>query len=382
MKGGSTVDYTVVKELIREAIDPVILLEHYGVDIADRNYRYDKVRCACPLHGGDNHTAFSFDLNTKTFTCFTNHCGEHPADWWFVPKHGSVPRDLFLFIKLMEEKRRREQSLSKCSCSFTEALRIASELTGIPLDESTAGYNKEVIDKLDNQKWTRTMARLNTEIELEIFDEDEIELYKAMLPICDYVDTRNFDNDILEFFDIGFSPDGVDEPYKAKNRDFPGRIIFPVRSADGSLVGWSGRLATDNTAIIKKYNKWMHKLDFDKGFVLYNFNNALPYVKEAKELILVEGAWDVARLWSYGIRNVVAVMGSSLTPEQLQLAISSAFKIKVFLDPDGAGKSGARRICEQLKRYVDVYTVEASNDPDALTLEEAWVAVESAKRYI
>jgi DNA primase len=147
-------------------------------------------------------------------------------------------------------------------------------------------------------------------------------------------------------------------------------------------VGWSGRLATDNTAIIKKYNKWMHKLDFDKGFVLYNFNNALPYVKEAKELILVEGAWDVARLWSYGIRNVVAVMGSSLTPEQLQLAISSAFKIKVFLDPDGAGKSGARRICEQLKRYVDVYTVEASNDPDALTLEEAWVAVESAKRYI
>ncbi len=378
-------DFSVVKELIREKIDPVLLLEYYGVDIADRNYRYDKVRCACPLHGGDNPTAFSFDLNTKQFTCFTHHCGEQSHDWFFVPRDGTpVPRDLFLFIKLMEEKKAKEQSLSKWACSFTKALKIASEIAGIPLDESTSAYNKDMMDKLDNQKWMRTMAKVNQQVELEVFDESEIEMYKAMLPLCDYVSTRSFDDYILDFFEIGYSQEGVDEPYRLKFKDFPGRVIFPVRDSKGSLVGWSGRLATDNSVLIKKYNKWMHKLDFDKGFVLYNYNNALPFIRDTKELILVEGPWDVARLWSYGIYNVVAVMGSSLTPEQLSLAISSAFKVKVFLDADGAGKSGARRVCEQLKRYVDVYTIEAQNgkDPDELTFDEAWQSIGSAKRYI
>jgi DNA primase len=369
------VDYSVVKELIREKMDPVTLLEHYGVDIADRNFRYDKVRCSCPLHGGDNGTAFSFDLNTKTFTCFTNHCGENPSQWFFIPKEGNAPRDLFLFIKLMEEGLGRK-------CSFKRALEIGSELTGINLDASTTAYNKEMSDNLDTQKWIRTMARVNQQVELETFDESEIEMYQAMLPACEYIDSRGFDDETLNFFQVGFSPEGVDEAYRAKQKDFSGRIIFPVRGTDGGLVGWSGRLATDDKALIKKHNKWMHKMDFDKGFVLYNFNNARPHVRESMELILVEGAWDVIRLWSYGIKNVVAVMGSSLTPEQLQLAISSALKIKVFLDGDGAGQSGARRICEQLKRYVDVYTIQAEGDPDNLSIEDAYQAIYSAKRYI
>jgi 5S rRNA maturation endonuclease (ribonuclease M5) len=374
----TAVDYSVVKELIREKMDPVVLLEHYGVDIADRNFRYDKVRCACPLHGGDNNTAFSFDLNTKQFTCFTNHCGEQSKDWFFIPKEGNAPRDLFLFIKLMEERNGRK-------CSWTRALQIGSELTGIPLDATSTAYNKEMSDKLETQKWIRTMAKVNQQIELETFDEGEIEMYQAMLPACDYVNSRGFDDEMLQFFEVGYSPEGVDEPYRTKFNDFPGRIIFPVRGLDGSLVGWSGRLAVDDKTktIFKKYPKWMHKMDFDKGFVLYNFNNAKPHVRQSMELILVEGAWDVIRLWSYGIKNVVAVMGSSLTPEQLQLAISSALRVKVFLDGDGAGKSGTNRICEQLKKYVDVYTIDAGDkDPDEMTIEEAYQAVNSAKRYI
>jgi DNA primase len=381
----SQVDYSVIKEIIREKMDIVSLFEHYGIDIPNRSFRYDKIRTCCPIHGGDNETGFSFDLNTKTFTCFSGHCGENPKDWFFIPKDGnSVPRDLFLFIKLMEEKKMREQGTRNYVCSFRQALHVASELTGMPLDATATAYNKDMIDKLDTQKWIRTMAKVNQQIELDIFDESEIEMYQAMLPACDYINTRGFDDDILQFFQIGYSPEGVDEPYRLKFKDFPGRIIFPVRDADNNLVGWSGRLATDDKAIIKRHNKWMHKLDFDKGFVLYNYNNARPYIKESLELILVEGAWDVIRLWSYGIKNVVAIMGSSLTPEQLQLAISSAFKIKVFLDGDGAGQSGAKRICEQLKRYVDVYTIKAENnkDPDNLTIEEAHQAIHSAKRYI
>lgn len=379
----TAVDYSVIKEIMRESIDVVSLLEHYNVDIPNRNFVYDRIRCACPIHDGDNPSAFAFDLNTRNFVCFTNHCGDEPSDWFYVPRDGSgVTRDLFLFIKLMEEKRAREEG-RRFVCSFSHALKVASEITGIPIDETATAYNKELSDKLETQKWIRTMARINQDIELEVLDNSEIEIYKAMLPACDYISSRNFNDEILEFFEIGYSPEGVDEPYRVKFNDFPGRVIFPVRDADKKLVGWSGRLATDDKEVIKKHHKWMHKLDFEKGFVLYNYDKALPHIKESKELILVEGPWDVARLWSYGICNVVAVMGSALTPEQLQLAIQCAFRIKVFLDDDGAGKHGANRICNQLKPYVDVYTVSSENgkDPDELTEEEACVAVHSAKKY-
>jgi 5S rRNA maturation endonuclease (ribonuclease M5) len=380
-------DYSVIKEVVREAIDPVLLLEHYNVDIPQRNIKYDKVRCACPIHGGDNQTGFSFDLNSKQFTCFTNHCGSDPDDHFWQPKsntRSSIPRDLFLFIKLMEEKKAFEEGRKGYKCGWNRALQVGAEIAGIELDKGVT-YNKDVQDKLSNQRWIREMAKVNHDLELEVFSEDDIEIFKAQLPIADdYIRTRGFDEETLDFFEFGFSPDGVDEPYNARRKDFMGRIILPVRDDLGQLVGWSGRLATDDNRAVKKFNKWHHKLDFDKGFVLFNYNNAKEHVRESKEIILVEGPFDAIRLWSYGIHNAVAVMGSALTPEQLSLAVSSALKVYVMLDSDGAGKSGARRICEQLKPYVSVYELELpkDKDPDNLSFDEAWVTISSPKRYI
>jgi 5S rRNA maturation endonuclease (ribonuclease M5) len=378
-------DYTIVKEVIRESIDPVLLLEHYGVDIPQRNIKYDKIRCACPIHGGDNPTGFSFDLNTKQFTCFTNHCGEQPEDgFWFAKNGRTPPRDMFLFIKMMEEKIAYEEGRSGFKCSFNRALKVGSEISGVELDKG-ATYDKNISDKLANQRWIREMAKVNQDVELEVFDEGDIEIYQAQLPIADdYISTRNFDDETLELFQIGYSPEGVDEPWNVKKRDFMGRIIFPVRDELGQLVGWSGRLATDDKKAIKRFNKWHHKMDFDKGFVLFNYDKAKEYIKDSKELILVEGPWDVIRLWSYGIRNAVAVMGTALTPEQLSLAVSSTLKVHVMLDSDGAGQVGANRVCEQLKPYVDVYTVDTpqGKDPDNLTFEESWLSISNPKKYI
>lgn len=378
-------DYSVIKEVLRESIDPVLLLEHYGVDIPQRNIKYDKIRCACPIHGGDNSTGFSFDLNSKTFSCFTQHCGENPDDWWFVPKNrATVPRDLFMFIKLMEESRAENEGRKNFKCSFNMALKVASEIAGIELSKGV-GYDKNIADKLSNQRWIREMAKVTQDVSLEVFDESEIDIFQAQLPIVqDYIDSRGFDDETLSFFQIGYSPDGIDEPYNAKKRNFMGRIVFPVRDDNGGLVGWSGRLATDDKKAIKSFHKWHHKLDFDKGFVLFNYNNAKEHIKGTKELILVEGPFDVIRLWSYGIYNAVAVMGSALTPEQLSLAVSSTLKVHVLLDSDGAGQVGARRICEQLKPYVDVYTMSLpkDKDPDNLSFEEAWITVSNPVRYM
>lgn len=379
-------DYSVIKEVIRDSIDPILLLEHYGADIPQRNIKYDKVRCACPIHGGDNPVGFSFDLNSKMFTCFTQHCGESPEDWFWIPKdqRSTVPRDLFLFIKMMEEKKAYEEGRRGFKCNWNRALKVASEIAGIELEKGLT-YDKNISDKLENQRWIREMAKVNVDVELEVFSEEDIEIYQAQLPIAeDYIATRNFEDYILDEFKIGYSPEGIDEPWHAKKRDFAGRIVIPVYDENGGLVGWSGRLATDDKVSIKKFNKWMHKMDFDKGFVLFNFDKAKQFITETKELILVEGPWDVIRLWSYGIHNVVAVMGSALTPEQLSLAVSNALKINVMLDSDGAGQSGANRICEQLKPYVDVYTysLPKDKDPDNLGFSEAWEVVSNPVRYV
>jgi DNA primase len=378
-------DYTVIKEVIRESIDVIALLEYYNVDIPQRSIKYNKVRCCCPIHGGDNSTGFSFDLNDKVFTCYTGHCGESRDDWFFAPPNGRIPpRDLFMFIKMMEERKAFEEGRRGFKCSWNMALKKGAEIAGIELKRE-ATYDKNIVDKLANQRWIREMAKVNLNVELEVFSEDDIEAYQAQLPLADdYIATRHFEDYILEEFQIGYSVEGVDEPWNIKKKGFMGRIIFPVRDEDGNLVGWSGRLATDDKTSIKRFNKWMHKMDFDKGFVLYNFDKAKEYVKESKELILVEGAWDCIRLWSYGIYNAVAVMGSALTPEQLSLAVSSSLKIGVMLDQDGAGQSGANRICEQLKPYVDVYTytLPSGKDPDNLTFDEAWEVVSNPKRYV
>src|SRR5579875_1554899 len=176
-------DYSVIKEVIRESIDIISLLEYYNIDIPQRSIKYDKIRCPCPIHSGDNPVGFSFDLNQKMFTCFTRHCGEQPEDWFWIPKdyRSTVPRDLFLFIKMMEEKRAYEEGRRGFKCSFNRALKVASEVAGIELEKSLS-YNKETFDKLENQRWVREMEKLTHEVELEIFDESEIEVFQAQLP--------------------------------------------------------------------------------------------------------------------------------------------------------------------------------------------------------
>jgi DNA primase len=377
-------DLSIAKEIIRETLDIVDLLEHYGVSVPQRNIRYDKVRSCCPLHDGDNDTAFSFDLNSKKFTCFTQHCGEDPSDGFWKPSDNhTVPRDVFLFIKLMEEKRAHEEGRPNFKCSFTQAVKIASDIAKVNIGD-VCGYSKEAKDRLTNQRWMREMNRVIGETEIEVLTEEEIEIFKAQLPIIeDYVHARGLDEEIVEEFEVGYSIEGIDEKWNVGKEDFAGRLVFPIRDRDNNLVGWSGRLATDDKKSVLRYKKWRHKVDFEKGFVLYNYNKALEHIRQTNEIVLVEGPFDVLRFWSYGIKNVVAIMGSALTPEQLTLAVSSAFKVVIALDTDGAGEKGAKRICQQLKPYVDVYLADIpkDKDPDEMTIDEAIVSVMSPIKY-
>ena len=367
-------DYTLVKEQIREAIDVVALLEHYGARVNERNIRYDRVRSNCPIHNGRGEINFSFDLNTKLFTCFSHHCGE---DLNQSPLNQPI-RDVYYFIQLCEEKRTGRH------CSFMKALQIASDLTGIPITEENTNVSKEIRDRLEVEKYIKHQKRANKKVEFDILDEAIIEKYRGQ--VHPYLIERHFPMAIIEEFELGYSPIGIEEDSVCHNKDFPGRIIVPIRNDKGELVGLSGRLATDNKKLIEKYRKYKNKVDFDKGFVLYNLNKAKEHIAEDGQVVIVEGFFDVLRLWSYGIQNVVAIMGSALVPEQMLLLLSSGcFEAYVCMDNDGAGQIGEKRIGEQLyNASIDTYIMKLppKKDPDNITSLEFWLSYSEAEKYI
>lgn len=351
--------YIFVKEEIKNDIDVLDLLEYYNAKISTVKNR--KARSNCVIHGGRGMYNFSFGLDDKLWTCYSRHCGEDVT---------SKARDIFLFIKLAEEAR-------GARCEFKKCLQIASNICRTPINIDDFKYNKEERDKVEIQRWVNRMQE--KESKNAELDESLIELY--MSQYSSYIETRGYEKDYLKYFEIGFSKDGINENIISPK--FPGRIIVPIRDEEGKLVGLSGRLATDSKILINRYGKYKHLIDFNKGLVLYNYHNAANSIRENKKIILCEGFFDVMRLNSFGIDNSVALMGTSLTPQQFMICLD-ATDVYICLDNDKAGKVSSIRIAEQLKKYMNVYIVNLKGkDPDKIEDPiEFWEAIGNSERYI
>ena len=107
------------------------------------------------------------------------------------------------------------------------------------------------------------------------------------------------------------------------------RIMFPLFDTNNRAVGFSGRIY--NTSEGSKYINTKETPIFKKGELLYNYYNAKDHVRLSKNVILVEGFMDVIRLYSVGIKNVVALMGTSLTKEQINLLKRLSTNIYTYL---------------------------------------------------
>ena len=146
------------------------------------------------------------------------------------------------------------------------------------------------------------------------------------------------------------------------------RIAIPIHNENGDLVAYAGRWLGDPPEGEPKY-----KLPprFQKHLVLYNFHRARE-LSEGKGLVLVEGFFDVMKLWQAGFKNVVALMGTVMSDEQEKLLIGSLApggKVALMLDPDEPGQKATREIAQKLitKFYIKVINLEL--EPDELTEE-------------
>ena len=219
------------------------------------------------------------------------------------------------------------------------------------------------------------------------------ELVSGKYPeVLEYLNKRQTTNKEITFFNIGYaslnnnfydqlkkefdekqiSSSGIfyfDESKKKNVDRFRNRIIFPVKSLNGSVFALGGRALSKTT--FAKYINSPETEFYKKGNNLYNISAAKEFRDKNDEAFIVEGYMDVINLHKFGIKNVVANLGTAMTERQIDL-IWKFFKNPIIcLDGDDSGKKAALRAAERLfplmKPDFNIYflTLPENLDPDS-----------------
>ncbi len=293
----------------------------------------------CPFHG-EKTPSFVVTPARDSWHCFG--CGEGG--------------DIFSFVM------RRE------GLSFPEALKRLAARAGIEVDERTS--------REDARK-----ARLREVLEQAIaFYHVVLTQSKTGAPALEYLHRRGFTDETIERFQLGWAPGGWDQMIKMLQSrrnvavaelaevgltsqrssgrgaydKFRSRVIFPIRDAAGNAVGIGGRIlpgaagkvagdgaaagtvASDSNA--PKYLNSPATSLFDKSRTLYLIERARGEMRRSEEAVLVEGYTDALMAHQAGFENVVASLGTALTPAQVALIARYAREIVLAYDVDPAGQ--------------------------------------------
>ena len=219
-----------------------------------------------------------------------------------------------------------------------------------------------------------------------------------------YFKERGFTNETIKNFQLGFSTDNwsglTDEAIKKgynlkflektgltiikedkKFDRFKGRVIFPIHSMSGRVLGFGGRILGKNNKAAKYLNSPESDI-YHKSKVLYGIYYAKQTIAKENNCYLVEGYTDVIQFNQKGIKNVVSSSGTALTSEQIRLINRLTKNITVLFDGDAAGIRAALRgvdlILEQ-GMNVKVCTFPDGEDPDSFAKTNS---LEDLKLYL
>jgi len=158
---------------------------------------------------------------------------------------------------------------------------------------------------------------------------------------------------------------------------FRGRLLFPIHDLRARVVAFGGRILGEGEP---KYLNSPDSPVFHKGKLLYNLPVAKLAMRKAERAILVEGYFDVLRLSLAGIEEVVAPLGTGLTPDQAQLLQRHAPHVTLLYDSDDAGLRATFRAGDELLRQglrVSVATLPPGEDPDTLVQKRGAAGLEA-----
>ena len=227
-----------------------------------------------------------------------------------------------------------------------------------------------------------------------------------------YFKERGFTEETIKEFQLGYSTDAwsgltdtaLKKGYKLKYLEstglsivketkqfdrFKGRVMFPIHSMSGRVLGFGGRILAKNEKAAKYLNSPESDI-YHKSKVLYGIYYAKQTIAKEDNCYLVEGYTDVIQFYQKGVKNVVSSSGTALTPDQIRLINRLTKNITVLFDGDPAGIRAALRgidlILEQ-GMNVKICTFPEGEDPDSFakqnTLEELQAYLkENAKDFI
>ena len=211
-----------------------------------------------------------------------------------------------------------------------------------------------------------------------------------------YLKERNFDQKMIDRFEIGYSPEktngfsdaAVNAGYKInfleksgltiikedKQIDrFRSRIIFPIKSMSGRVLGFGGRILDNSKKNIAKYINSPESLIYQKSKVLYGIFEGKQSIVKNDNCFLVEGYTDVIKMHQSGINNVVSSSGTALTENQIRLIRRLTKNITVLFDGDAAGSRATLRGIDLILAQdmnVQICNLPNGEDPDSFVSEK------------
>lgn len=271
--------------------------------------------------------------------------------------------------------------------SYPEALRYLAQKYNIAFEE------KELSAEEIQQKNERESLMAVSDFAGKYFAR-QLQSEEGKAIGLSYFRNRGFRDDTLQKFQLGYSPEertafsseagksGYKKQYLVNTglsieRDnylvdrFAGRVIFPIHSLSGSIIGFGGRTLKSDKKIAKYINSPESDI-YHKSRVLYGLFQAKKTIVSKDHCFLVEGYTDVIAMYQAGIENVVASSGTALTTEQIRLIKRFTGNITILYDGDEAGiKASFRGIDMILEEGMNVKVVmlPAGEDPDSYARE-------------
>jgi DNA primase len=252
-------------------------------------------------------------------------------------------------------------------------------------------YNIEIIETAES---TENVEERNERESLFIINSYALsyfeEIYSKNDRIKKYLIDRGLSESTIQNFSLGYSNDSQNEFYKsASNKGysdnfleetglvlstadkkidrFRGRIIFPIKSIAGRIVGFGGRIV-DSTKKIAKYINSPESKIYNKSKTLYGIYESKQFIVRDDVCLLVEGYMDVIQLHEHGIKNVLASSGTSLTKDQIILIKRLTSNIIILFDGDQAGLSASLRSIDMILEEglnVKICSFPDGEDPDS-----------------
>ena len=279
--------------------------------------------------------------------------------------------------------------------SYPEAIKYIANKYNIEVEETER--TQEQISK-DNEKESLFLVSdfAKNYFKKNLFEEE------GKTVALSYLKERNFNDEIIQKFEIGYSVNAKDNFSKAaihagyklnflektgltivkenENIDrFRGRVVFPIRSMSGRILGFGGRILGSSKNIAKYINS-PESLIYQKSKVLYGIFESKQSIVKNDNCFLVEGYTDVIKMHQCGISNVVASSGTALTENQIRLINRLTKNITVVFDGDAAGSRAALRgidlILEQ-GMNVKICNLPEGDDPDSFVSNKNLEEVQS-----